>query len=253
MPAQKDRRPDRIREDAQPANEFEVPVGPRVEALDLGLDTVLLRGATERLKLVTRMKRVHLVRGVLRIGLEKLVVDVERVRHHLRVEPHELDLLLEPRARDPELNDWIAPAADQFGQPLPTREVDLGETPAVRLDLVLEVVDPMVVHDARAGFDRPDVFVRDRVEILDRRHQRIAGIRHGRVNGDRDDQLVHASSSLLVVSMTAFPATCPARRAAKASLMFSSGQVEIGGKRISPSAAAARTASRWPREPDLIP
>src|SRR5205823_9451552 len=105
------------------------------------------------------------------------------------------------------------------------------------------VVDGVVGDECRTRVDRPDVLRRDRVEIFDRRHVRIARIAHRRVDGDGDDQLVDGSLSFRSAkTTTALPSTSPRRRALKAALMSSMLQVETGGGRISP-AAASSTAS----------
>ena len=70
------------------------------------------------------MERVLLVGGEHGVGLEELVMGVERVGHHLGAKGHQGDLLLESGTRDPELHDGIPFATDSLSEIRPALVID---------------------------------------------------------------------------------------------------------------------------------
>src|SRR5205823_1097428 len=93
----------------------------------------------------------------------------------------------------PVLNDRLDAASVQNRLPeaRPAGDVQVGESRAVRLDLLVDGVRAVQVADGGAGVDGAHIFAGHLVEPLGRGVVRVARVRHRAVAGDGDDELVH--------------------------------------------------------------
>src|SRR5271170_4362135 len=143
------------------------------------------------------MDRHHALGRKLRIGIEVFIMRVERDRHHVRMQRHQLDLFLEPGAGDAELHHRIGLVKDRFLQPLPALVIDARDLFAVGLHRFFQRANAVDMRNGRAGLDAVDILLRHAVDILLRRTIMIDRIRRPRIAGDGDDQLFHDRPSIM--------------------------------------------------------
>src|ERR1700704_1015447 len=173
------------------ADEFEIPEGAGVEALHLEGDLVLLGRLRIGEKLFDRMDRHHALGSELRIRVERLVMGIEGARHHVGPEPHQLDLFLQPGARDAELHDRRGLFEDGLLELLPALMMDFRYLLAVGLHRLFERAPPVDMRDGRAGIEPVDILLRNASDVLLRWAQIIDRIGGAGIARDGDDQLFH--------------------------------------------------------------
>ena len=173
------------------AHEIEMPERAGLEALAFELDLVLLGGLGIGDQFLDRMDRHHPLRRQARHRLEIFVVGVERDRHHVGAELHQLDLLLDARRRHAVLHDRIDLVGDHVVQLLPVGVMDARHHLAVGLDRFFQRAPAVDVRDRGAGLHRIDVLLRAAGDVLLRRAEVVVRVGGARVAGDGDDQFFH--------------------------------------------------------------